>query len=480
MENRGLIENYIFDLDQFVSAYDDTVDPAAVSAVLASWSFQPEGLVGFNRDHLFLNNPIWQRPLIEISHPDYFWPSPELFHSFGTEMLESLLRPHPELLASYQNHARANYLEERVAELCRSAFPNSDVWRNCQWRGTDGASYETDVLVLVDCVALVIECKSARITPKARRGSPERLKHEIKKLIEDSSRQSARLAELLLSSDKGINFECSSSARHIQAGRIRKVIRLNVTLDLFGPIACAVREMIDAQLIDASVATAPTMAVVDFENVLHLLETPLERLHYLTRRSEIERNVELFADEEDLLACYLATGMNLGEAEFGETRRVTMAAMGNELQPYFMAYHSGQSVTKPRRRFTGWWKQLLQTLETRAFSRWSLIGFVLLDVRYEDQRDFERMARRMLKTVRSHWRSPGCMNTTLLANGPKQRRTALLAVGVKRATREERHETIQRAANIASEKAQTDDMVALCLDAEKTIWPYTSIAYSKQ
>jgi hypothetical protein len=71
------------------------------------------------------------------------------------------------------------------------------------------------------------------------------------------------------------------------------------------------------------------------------------------------------------------------------------------------------------------------------------------------------------------------MNTVLLANGPKQRRTAVLAIGVKRATREERTATVKRAAAIAGEEAGTDDMVAICLDAETTVWPYTAIAYSE-
>jgi hypothetical protein len=407
----------------------------------------------------------------------YFWPAPEMFHSFGWEMLEDLLRPHSQLFRYYQEHARAEYLEDRVVELCHAAFPNAALLRNCKWVA-DGKTYETDVLLVMDCIALAIECKSARITPAARRGAPERLQREIKKLIEESSRQTARLAEILLSSETGVHLTTDHDAHHIAPGAIKRVIRLNITLDLFGPIACAVRQMVDAKLIDTSVATAATVAETDFENVLRVLETPLERLHYFARRSEIERNLELLADEEDLLACYLATGMNLGDAEFGENRRLVMAPMGNQLQPFLQAMHAGKSATKPRRRFTAWWKQLVSILEKRAFPERTLIGLVLLDVRHEDQRGFESMVRRMLKSVRSNWRSPDCLNSVYLANGPKERRTAVLAVGVKRSTREARNATMQRAIAIAAQQSETDDLVAICLDAENTIWPYTAIGHT--
>jgi len=476
--DRRLIEMYVFSLSDFVAAYPEKVEAAAISMVLAQWSYPPQGLNRFNCDRLFLDNPIWHRPVIQISPDTYFWPSPELFHSFGWEMLEDLLRPYPDLLQAYQGRARADYLEERVMTLCRAGFPQASLWRSCSWIGQCGKRYETDVLLIVDSVALVIECKSARITPAARRGAPERLQREIQKLIEDSSTQSARLAEMLLASDTDFEFTTSKGTHRIPRRAIKRVVRLNVTLDFFGPIACAVRQMVDAKLIDSSVATAATLACTDFENVLRTLETPLERIHYFARRAEIERNLELLADEEDLLACYIATGLNLGDVEFGEHRRVVVSPMGNELQPFLRAMHAGTAATKPRRRFTGWWNQLLTALEERAFADWILIGLVLLDARHEDQRRFEGMVRRMLKNVRSNWRSTSCLNSVCLANGPKERRTAVVAVGVKRITREARRDTMERALAIASEQSQTDDLVIICLNAEKTVWPYTVIAHT--
>src|SRR5438876_11887699 len=84
-----------------------------------------------------------------------------VFHSFGLEMLESLVSRHSDLREKYFSKARSNYLPHRVADLMRSAFPMGQIFCGSLWqskvRGTNG---ENDILVIVDAIALVIECKS--------------------------------------------------------------------------------------------------------------------------------------------------------------------------------------------------------------------------------------------------------------------------------------------------------------------------------
>src|SRR5262249_4858116 len=148
-------------------------------------------------DFLFLDNPVWVRPLIQVGPREFFWPMPELFHSFGIEMLESLIQSDEKLLKRYQDRIRPNYLEDEVAHLCKHAFPGSDVYRGLLWQDANGREGETDVLVLFDAIALIIECKSGRISKPGRRGAPERLQTEIRKLIEDAAKQSERFGEFL-------------------------------------------------------------------------------------------------------------------------------------------------------------------------------------------------------------------------------------------------------------------------------------------
>jgi hypothetical protein len=473
----SLLQIYTIELADLLAAYPEAVDPKRLLDVFISWSLWPESLVDIDRTHLHLNNPIWKKPIVQIGHEMFFWPMVELFHSFGLEMLEELIRPYQDLWNRYQSRVRANYLEERVRELCREAFPDATIlggslWKDCE----ENVEGENDLLVVIDAVAIVIECKSGRISPEGRRGLPERLRHEVKKLIEDAAIQSAQFSRLLIRSNKLLRFSTKRGVvNEVDAAEIKRVVRLNVTLDHFGPLACAVRDMVDAKLIDAAVTTAPTLALVDFENALHVLETPLERLHYFARRADVERNISLFADEEDLLACYLATGLNLGQLEEETKGRLMLGTMHESLQPYLIAHHSGKVHTKPRRKFTNWWRDILARLHSKAFRHWTLAGFAFLDVRHEDQIAFEKAVKRMLKNVKSNWHELDHFNQVLGVNGPAHRRTALCAIGLKHATREKRDEVVGQAIAHAVETAGTEEVVVITFKAESPTWPYGAL-----
>src|SRR5438552_12782868 len=84
----------------------------------------------------------------------------------------------------------------------------------------------------------------------------------------------------------------------------------------------------------------------------------------------------------------------------------------------------------------------------------------------------------MIKNVRSNGHQQGHLNAIVLANGPEKRRNAVVAVGVKRVKRDERNTTVKNAISRAENEAKTKEIVALCLSAEKTFWPYTAFFYS--
>jgi hypothetical protein len=66
------------------------------------------------------------------------------------------------------------------------------------------------------------------------------------------------------------------------------------------------------------------------------------------RRAEIERNIELLADEEDFIALYVATGFNLGELEFQEKTRLMISPLSEHLEPYLKAFHSAKHAVSDR------------------------------------------------------------------------------------------------------------------------------------
>ena len=61
-----------------------------------------------------------------------------------------------------------------------------------------------------------------------------------------------------------------------------------------------------------------------------------------------------------------------------------------EIDPYFTAKENGISIPKPRLAQTKWWKDLINHLIREKPAYWSEIGFVLLNVSYVEQKEFER------------------------------------------------------------------------------------------
>ena len=120
---------YVFDLSDFVAAFPKPVNEDALLDTLIHWSYSPQDLVGHKRDHLFLDNSIWDRPLVCMGERRFYWPILEIFHSFGLEMLESLVSRHSDLREKYFSKARSNYLPDRVAELMRSLSDGTDLLR---------------------------------------------------------------------------------------------------------------------------------------------------------------------------------------------------------------------------------------------------------------------------------------------------------------------------------------------------------------
>src|SRR5205823_674137 len=78
-----------------------------------------------------------------------------------------------------------------------------------------------------------------------------------------------------------------------------------------------------------------TMSLTDLELVFELFDTACEKIHYLARRFEFERNASYMADETDLLAFYIDNGFNIGEAEYDGTP-LFIYGISEQLDPYFM------------------------------------------------------------------------------------------------------------------------------------------------
>jgi hypothetical protein len=234
-------------------------------------------------------------------------------------------------------------------------------------------------------------------------------------------------------------------------------------------------ELQEAGFMAQGIDFAPVMLFTDLEIIFEILDRTCEKLHYLRRRTQFERNSVYFGDETDLLAFYLETGFNIREAEFDGTF-FFLHQLSKTLDPYFMRKWHPEEISKPSRALTSWWGDLLDYIEKLQTLRWTEVGFILLNVAYEDQIEFEKGFKGIQKVVQKHWRRPNHKNIYMLSNGPEQRRDALVGVAYKELDIERRNQLLLNAGNYAIEQASSDQALIIGIDVGNPYYPYNVIA----
>ena len=128
---------------------------------------------------------------------------------------------------------------------------------NLKWVD-DKTTYETDLIAFIDSFALVIECKSGKITPSALRGAPDRLRRHIQELLIDPNLQSLRLKNRLefLSSNPTAADPIRDDIGY-DLNKVRKVVRVSVCLEEFGSIQACLNQLEDTGWLPANFEPCP-------------------------------------------------------------------------------------------------------------------------------------------------------------------------------------------------------------------------------
>jgi hypothetical protein len=451
--------------------------PDKLSKILGTLSMAWGELEGQNPEHLVLNNPVWSKPMIG-SEGKYFFPLIGLVQSFGLQMVEQFLKPHPELESKYRGEIRGDFLEGRTAEALQAAFSGASIYRGLIWIDEDGRAFENDVLVLLDTHALVFECKSGQLRARAQRGDIPALKKELEKLVEGPSRQGRRFADYLLRVRGTVKLkDISGKLQELDLSRLIRATTVNVTIEYLGSLAIQHKLLRESGLVASDLAPAATIPLHDLECILDILDTPAQAFHYLRRRAEIESANEIVSDELGLLATYLATGFDFGETEGDERHKFMFKSMGEQLVPYFMGKSIGSKLSKPERRLTGWWKEMLTKFSETRFIGWLEASYSLLSVGYDQQREFEKKVRGITREVKHRWHTDH--NDTIFMNvGPEAHRTIVIAVAVKNQTREEARRVISGRMSQAKDEFGAKRILAICVSAAVKIRPYVGAYFS--
>jgi hypothetical protein len=468
-----LLTVFAFEAAEFVGAY-----PAAsenVKQALSDWTLSLGDLHDTNREHLFLANPVWSRPIIRATDSICFWPIPTLFHGFCFEMIEALVCRHPDLREKFLKR-RGEFLEQATFTIFQKKFPEARFFKGSLWENpSTKENGENDLLVLFDSIGIVVEAKSGSINAIAKRGGAS-IKREIEKLITAAAVQADGFVRVLRGELKLHTFETKAGpVNRVDTSKIKQFYCLNVTMEHLGTLATQIAELQAAGLARNGVPAIPSMCLADLEIALEVIETPYQFLHYLTRRVAFELNRKFMGDELDLLVFYLQTGF--AEKSLPDRKHpLLIQGLSRKLDKYFMNWPGDKRFERPQRYLSNWWTQILSAIEKKDVYRRYELGCILLDMPDEEQKAFEAQFRKLCKKIKR--RGPATRDRVdAMWNLVKSEisNAVVVAAPVTTGIYPDRKHFVVNFADQAMKETGAVQAVVILVDVELDHWPYSGL-----
>jgi hypothetical protein len=448
------------------------VAEANITNVFKMLSLKFGDLSSHQTERLLLDNPVWQKPVIDVGQNNFFCAIPQLFFSFVRPLLDELVAGNSTLQHACEDR-RAEFLESELAQLFRRAFPQAEIVAGFKWRDGD-TEYENDLLVRVDSYLLLVEAKSGTVSWPALRGAPDRAKRHIEDLLIAPSIQSARLAErikeVISLPELGNSYLPNLSLRLDQ---VHTVLRLSVTLEDFAMTQANLHPLEGTGWLPANHKLAPCMLLTDLEIIFDILEPAGQKLHYLRRRTELAAHMVTMGDELDHLGYYLMNGFNIGETEFDHVN-LQLVGMSKEVDDFCMARAEGFQTKKPRLRLGKWWSEICATIESRAFNRWTETCNILLSLSPDEQIKAEGMFQKLKKKLRTNRNNPKLEDFVMVIPNP-HKSDALALYAFHDENKSRRHERMQSIASQTFDHAHVAKCLVVAVNIDKEHSPYSTL-----
>lgn len=261
----------------------------------------------------------------------------------------------------------------------------------------------------------------------------------------------------------------------IDTRNINYYIPLGITFHHLGMIGSNIKKLIEARFINKKLEQlSPSMSFTDLEIIFELLPLESEKVHYLARRREFEAHMNYEGDELDLLGLYLDNGFNIGDTEYTKDSVVILTLKSKELDPYVVGTSEGRQLKKPELAMTEWWKDLLNTIAFKRMEGWMETSFVLLNTTKEDQEEFEKKYKKLIRLVlEGKMEKPH--NWVLFLSGPKRRRYAIAGYPYTATDKKLRNNIMSQILEEESVK-KSRGAVVMGVDMNHLNYPYTVLA----
>ncbi len=274
----------------------------------------------FGSNHDFFELPQWpgwplnpsliyEKPVISHAGNFYLFHIPLALRSAGY-LLERLIESRDSnYFVSHFLTKRDEYLEQKGLELLSSLLPGSKIYPKSYYPVIVNGSeqwFETDGLILLDGVLIIVEAKAGKLTNRARRGSILRLKDNLKEILGKAHEQGLRALNYIKSFDVAPFYD----DKHNQVVDLKTGLFTNIFM-----IAISYEQL---DFLSAQLSSIEQMGVIkerewpwavyinDLRVISEIVEHPTEFIHYLKCRIPLNDIINFkYVDELDILMLYL-------------------------------------------------------------------------------------------------------------------------------------------------------------------------------
>ena len=463
---------YFIDSDELSKQLN--IDKDIVDNVLSQFSYRFGDLGGEKKEFFFLENPVWKKPIIS-SDSGYYCVLPQLFFSFVLNTLDEIVEG---IDKNSLHNRRADYLESKIEEIVKTRFPESQVVSGLKWHLGE-TQYETDLIAFIDSHAIIIEAKSQKISRPALRGAPDRIKRHLEEILIEPGIQSNRLEQKLNELRvQDAPDDPLLTKIPVDIYSINKVLRVSVSLEDFATLQTNLRLFDDTGWIPNDFAPCPSMNLADFETLFDFLEHPVQIIHYLLRRTELEGKYKFMGDELDYMGLYITTLLNVGNMVSDDKAEIIISGMSEPLDKYYMSKDQGILIDKPQPKISPLFKKIFSKLEDRSTPRWTEIGCILNRFPPDDQSKLTRYIKDLSKVVNRTWQVEGHKNIAVY-RPPESSEYALAVVLFKEENRDRRYEFIDHASALGLEPEHVRYCLIIAINIDKDDLPYHYIALAE-
>lgn len=184
---------------------------------------------------------------------------------------------------SYRAKASAHrgaFTEQFVAKRLCSVFGEQNVHCNINIESAAGRVSEMDVLVLFGDRAVIVQCKSKKMTLESRKGNDQTLREDFQKAVQDAYNQGLLCARALKRSE--LDFVREGGVK-LDIPELRNIYIVCAVSDHYPVLTVQARHFLEYE--EDAVIHAPLVADVFLIDVLtEMLASPLRLLSYIDRR----------------------------------------------------------------------------------------------------------------------------------------------------------------------------------------------------